>query len=126
MCLKFELLGWMTQQPNLDSGLFILWAYISNHLLCTTCQFINSKGLKLVKICSLLPAQINTDSGQNGKLSCYACLYGMHAHEPKLSYRGAMPQSLTFLVVLFFFFFLLSFRDTEWCTSSQGSIPKLA
>lgn len=79
LCLKFQLLGWMTQQPNPDAGLFILWAYIPYHLLGTTCQFANSKGLKLVKICGLLPAPTSTDSGQNGKMHraarvCMTCV----------------------------------------------------
>lgn len=76
LCLKFQLLGWMTQQPNPDTGLFILWVYISYHLLCNTCQFVNSKGLRLVKICGLLPAPTSTDSGQNGKMrhAAYVCM----------------------------------------------------
>lgn len=74
LCLTFQLLGWMTQKPNPDAGLFILWAYISYHLFSTTCQFLNSKGLKLVKICGLLPAPTSIDSGQNGKMCHAACV----------------------------------------------------
>lgn len=64
LCLKFQLLGWMTQQPNPDTGLFILWAYLSYHLLGTTCQFVNNKDLKLVKICGLLPARMRLMVGR--------------------------------------------------------------
>lgn len=78
LCLKFQLLGWMARQPNPDTGLFILWACISYHLLGTTCQFVNSKGLKLVKICGLLPAPTSTDSGQNGKMHRAARLSMTH------------------------------------------------
>lgn len=64
LCLKFQLLGWMTQQQNPDTGLFILWAYLSYHLLGTTCQFVNTKDLKLVKICGLLPAWMRLTVGR--------------------------------------------------------------
>lgn len=56
------------KQWNPDTGLFVLWAYISYHLLGTTWQFVNSKGLKLVKICTLMPAPMSIDSGQNRKM----------------------------------------------------------